>query len=70
MIYYRMEITEETEANLETLREHLGFCTKKELLDKALSLLEWYAETTSLGYKVGLWDDSGNKKELVLNETT
>ena len=65
MIRIQVEFPEEKARVLEALMDKAGIRTKKELLNNALSLLQWVINETEQGNKIlSISDD--NRKELVM----
>lgn len=67
MIRVQFEITEEKFKDLEALMKKAGVRTKKDLLNNALVLLEWYIKEKEAGRVVASLDDKEHSyKEVVM----
>ena len=67
MIRIQIEVTDEQNARLEAMMAETGVKTKKDLLNNALSLLEWAVAETRSGRVIASVDDEHKRyKELVM----
>lgn len=64
---FQLEIPESRLKELEALMAETGISTKKELMNNALTLLEWAIEEKKAGYSIASVDSKKEKyRELVM----
>lgn len=67
MIRLQFELTEDKNRELEALMKEVGVRTKKDLLNNALTLLEWAIQERKQGRVIASIDERGKKyKEIVM----
>jgi hypothetical protein len=67
MTRIQIELSEQANLELEALMEEVGLRTKKDLINNALTLLEWAIRARQEGWRiVALNEKEGKLKELVL----